>query len=96
MDAEQQGSASSAASLPELRKELEPDLWSCFIGRKRGRLVTIAEPLVVLLLSLKIRPTVYVLLLPLMSDFPSRPVRKTCLHPKTNHHYREIFRYFRE
>lgn len=57
MDAEQQGSASSAASLPGLRKELEPDLWCCFIGRKRGRLVTIAEPLVVLLLSLKIGPT---------------------------------------
>lgn len=90
MDAEQQGSASSAASLPELRKELEPDLWSCFIGRKRGRLVTIAEPLVFLLLSLKIGPTcyfpigptVYVLLLPLMSDFPSRPVRKIAYTPK--------------
>lgn len=40
IEAEQQESASSASSLPVLNKELEPNLWSCFISGKREWLVT--------------------------------------------------------
>lgn len=69
-------------------QELEPNLWSCFMSRKRGRLLNFHSLSTVLLL-LRIGPAFFPLLV--MSDFPSKPV-KAYLYSKTHHHYRKRFR----